>query len=841
MYVKVFKRGIGKSGGIDYLLSERNSEKKERIPPAEVLRGNPELTRSIIDATPYAQKYTSGVLSFAEYDLNPEAKIGVMNSFEKVALFPGLGEDQYNILWVQHQDKGRLELHWVVPNQELLSGKRLAPYYHQADMPRVNNWQEVINHDYKLSSPKEPDRKKTITLNGRLPHFKREAVKHIHENIEALVKIGTLQSRMDILSFLQEAGFEIARITPRAISVKNPDGGQNLRLKGALYDETFRDLRSLGEDYQHAQADYQRDLGENVDRAREKLAEQVQRRSDYLTGRYRLPTPDLQERAEPSLERNVDISEEEFRRDTLSPERIPQAFTQEMVGSHHNRVYPESSLVSRDMGRKQDAGLSVGKAGKSLLRESERDQVAGEDARSDEERNMGDPIGRESGGEVYCDSPRLSVGLDMRGKTLHQGWKILRGYYDGIRESFAERVRAIAGGFQRAREKLAGIFHEASHLFGRAEQPLTEASPDLDHSCARTDQALRTGGRTVGERIRSLIDKKWEELRVFKADINLSQYVASQGYTLDWLKSHPNAAVMKNPEGERLIITRWEGGQWRYFKPDDWLDKGTIIDFVQRQKKIPLERVREILRPWLEDSPVSVSSRSYVDHITPVSISRQNVLESFYSGICIRDNSLLVEIGLSPSTLSSERFKGAIWEDEKRNVLFPHYDEQGLSGYEIKGRGFTGFSEEGVEVLWKSQKRFSDQRLVIVESAVDALSYHQLHGDTTTRYIATGGSLSDHQKGLIESAIQEMPYDSKVVMAFDEDGQGDNFANEVLTLSSSVSFEWHVPEMGTDWNEELQMQKEKELQQEQQRIKDLERTQEAEREKNATRGYALEF
>ena len=329
---------------------------------------------------------------------------------------------------------------------------------------------------------------------------------------------------------------------------------------------------------------------------------------------------------------------------------------------------------------------------------------------------------------------------------------------------------------------------------------------------------------------------------MFESAINLGQYVASQGYAISWKESHLNSAVMVHHEKkEKLIITRLEGNEWRYFNVEKGYDKGTIINFMQRQEKIPLGRVREILRPWLEDSPVYVPSRFYVNHITPVSISRQNVLESFYSGSSVRDSPLLEKTGLSPSTLSSERFRGMIWEDWKGNVLFPHYDVQGLSGYEIKGSDFTGFSEGGVEALWESQKKSSDQRLVIVESAVDALSYHQLHGDTTTRYIATGGSLSEHQKGLIESAIQEMPYDSKVVMAFDKDEQGDNFASEVITLSSSGSFERHVPEMGTDWNEELQMQKEKELQQEQQRIKDLERTQEAERERNATRGYALEM
>jgi hypothetical protein len=46
---------------------------------------------------------------------------------------PGLDKDQYQILWVQHQDKvnqdtgeTRLELNFVIPNVELSTGKRYS-------------------------------------------------------------------------------------------------------------------------------------------------------------------------------------------------------------------------------------------------------------------------------------------------------------------------------------------------------------------------------------------------------------------------------------------------------------------------------------------------------------------------------------------------------------------------------------------------------------------------------------------------------------------------------------------------------------------------------------------
>ncbi|EOX2496557.1 nuclease, partial [Escherichia coli] len=58
MIVKFHARGKGGgSGPVDYLLGREG---------ARVLRGAPEEVRELIDATPFAKKYTSGVLSFAE-------------------------------------------------------------------------------------------------------------------------------------------------------------------------------------------------------------------------------------------------------------------------------------------------------------------------------------------------------------------------------------------------------------------------------------------------------------------------------------------------------------------------------------------------------------------------------------------------------------------------------------------------------------------------------------------------------------------------------------------------------------------------------------------------------
>ncbi|SGZ18320.1 relaxase/mobilization nuclease domain-containing protein, partial [Moritella viscosa] len=135
MIVKVHARGSGGgSGPVEYLLGKDGDREG-----ATLDRGNPKEIEELIDSSPYAKKYTSGVLSFAEADLDRKTKDNLMSSFEK-ALLPGLDADQYSCLWVEHRDKGRLELNFVVPNIELQTGKRLQPYYHRADKPRINAW-----------------------------------------------------------------------------------------------------------------------------------------------------------------------------------------------------------------------------------------------------------------------------------------------------------------------------------------------------------------------------------------------------------------------------------------------------------------------------------------------------------------------------------------------------------------------------------------------------------------------------------------------------------------------------------------------------------------------------
>ena len=145
MLVKFFNRGRGGGNGPANYLMGKNRDREH----AQVLRGNLENTVELINGLSFARNYTSGCLSFAESDISNKQKNDIMNTFEKM-IFTGLEPDQFDITWIEHKDKGRLELNFLIPNVELKSGKRYQPYYHQAENKMMNSWQQVINDLYYL-------------------------------------------------------------------------------------------------------------------------------------------------------------------------------------------------------------------------------------------------------------------------------------------------------------------------------------------------------------------------------------------------------------------------------------------------------------------------------------------------------------------------------------------------------------------------------------------------------------------------------------------------------------------------------------------------------------------
>lgn len=163
---------------------------------------------------------------------------------------------------------------------------------------------------------------------------------------------------------------------------------------------------------------------------------------------------------------------------------------------------------------------------------------------------------------------------------------------------------------------------------------------------------------------------------------------------------------------------------------------------------------------------------------------------------------------LDDELLASERFMGRIKIDARGNAVFPHFDADGLSGYEIKNRDFTGFATGGAKALWISNTKNDDDCLVFCESAIDALSHAVLFPDDHTRYASIGGKPSPAQPELIRAAAARMRAASEITAAMDADADGRKLAevdkrSVEMSGRSDLRFHVHEPSGFKDWNDQL--------------------------------------
>lgn len=305
MIVDFFRHGSGLSKGcLDYLLGEDRERDN-----ALVLSGDVELTAQLIDSSPFAKKYTSGCLSFYEHDLSDQDKQQIMQNFEK-CIFPGLDQDQYQILWVQHQDKvnqdtgeTRLELNFVIPNVELSTGKRLQPFYAPVDLDRVDLFKRITNAEHSLYDPDDPNNQQLLINKKNLPKDVKDFKDQLHQRICQAVVDGKFADRQKMVEWLESNEVKVTRQTKKSISIENPYEGATrpIRLEGEIYEQGFR---ATGEYRQEVQQRIEAYRGTTSERYRANVTDyqrQLEHKGQYHSDRY--PTVRRENRPEHSKQR----------------------------------------------------------------------------------------------------------------------------------------------------------------------------------------------------------------------------------------------------------------------------------------------------------------------------------------------------------------------------------------------------------------------------------------------------------------------------------------------------------------------------------------------------------
>mgnify|MGYP000008691983 CR=1 FL=1 len=458
MIVKIHSRGAGSgSGPVDYLLGKDRQREQ-----ASVLRGNPERVRELIDGCDFARAYTSGVLSFQEPDIADAEKSRLMDEWEHT-LLPGLDHDQYACLWVEHRDKGRLELNFVIPNTELQRGKRLQPYFDRADRPRVNAWQTLTNDRLGLRDPNDPTYRRPLTQASDLPRDKQQASEKITAGLMNLMQQGLIRNRQDVVTQLERYGLTVARETRNSLSIADPDGGRNIRLKGMIYERDFKFGEGLRREIEAAGAGYR---AEREARVRE-AGDVYQRGTAIKLAEYQQRYPRAERPAEghdqsDRLDRDT-VDGHLFRPADLHPGG------DDLVSGHDHRLTPERDGQLQPATGEPESEKR--RRGEHLQRREAEKHVSGGSA---EEGARGGDLhlaGREHRDEIHGEiTPPERHGTPQR-VFNHEDEQ----NHDRDGKTASERLRELTG---RLRTTAAGVAGQLQQLAAHVRDYLAGAGPE---------------------------------------------------------------------------------------------------------------------------------------------------------------------------------------------------------------------------------------------------------------------------------------------------------------------------------------------------------------------------
>ena len=280
MIVKFFgnKKG-GSVASINYLLDKRTQQGTARI-----LQGDEKLTRAIIESMSQKNKTCMGCLAFEESNIDEELKFEIMQSFENMLLTPEM-QGRYNILWVEHIDKGRLELNFVIPKIDLESKKAFNPYFHKIDFKRRACWSDLINLRYGFTNPKDPAKAQSITNSDKKKKLMFKDYEKLDEYFKESVALENFTSRAEIIEFCKENDIEVTREGKDYLGLKLPDSKKAKRFKGGIYDSRFTSISELEnleyEKEQKAIHFQQQDNSAEIERLQQELDNQIKIKSEF--------------------------------------------------------------------------------------------------------------------------------------------------------------------------------------------------------------------------------------------------------------------------------------------------------------------------------------------------------------------------------------------------------------------------------------------------------------------------------------------------------------------------------------------------------------------------------
>lgn len=319
----------------------------------------------------------------------------------------------------------------------------------------------MVNGRLGLHDPNAPENRRALVTPSALPKTKQEAAEAITQGLLSLASSGALKTRQDVLEALKEAGFEVVRTTKSSISIADQDGGQNIRLKGVLYEQSFSAGAGLRDEIERAARIYRENAESRIQRAREVCKRGIEHKQGENQRRH--PRPREGHDRSPAVEQKASASY-----------GWPDVAHDHDGVSVVDRVKRERVVVAGaenclEPGDHQPAGRRLGQAEcedlGSELSERQQRKLSGVAERGESRYGV-------VGGDGEAESHQAGTGVEQ---------------YDRVGNTVIERVRAATAGLLekagRMGECLRGMAEDVWH-YATGERETERASQQLEQAGA---------------------------------------------------------------------------------------------------------------------------------------------------------------------------------------------------------------------------------------------------------------------------------------------------------------------------------------------------------------------
>lgn len=260
------------------------------------------------------------------------------------------------------------------------------------------------------------------------------------------------------------------------------------------------------------------------------------------------------------------------------------------------------------------------------------------------------------------------------------------------------------------------------------------------------------------------MNKELKTFQEFRNEISIIELAVANGYHIVRNAGLKYPVLKNNTTGDKIIIVNAQStSNQGYFNPRDDKDKGTLINFVHYRLgtlfpmmsgQTDAKSINAILYDYLR-LPISKRNRllekttSIIKHYQ----ERKFILPGWITPL--NDTSYLQSRRINDKTIFDEIFNGRIFNASVGgfcNIGFPYYDKNDhIIGCELRNTDFKKMlsGSDRSNSVWHSNLPENLESVILTESPIDALSYHQLKGKKDSMYVSFGGSVSDKQLDLL--------------------------------------------------------------------------------------------